>query len=264
VYCNLTLFDCTVAALPSHKGHAHFAAMSRHKKGRETMSLPDLPVIDSINWAPPAESDHMEVVRRTMPLIIRGDADNSSHWDNVWDIEKKGQNVSPRLNNWWGPDHTPAGHQFVLRQYWKLVPGTFLHLMPGTRVQKTWQYTHGISTTDSQSITAQVGISADGISAGLSTTLSHSVTINDQQTETTEYSVDPPPSGTRVWALWDLTYEFIIAHSGTVNPIPAGTYRGDVDFHDDDHYSGAYLNYNWTYKTVSAGILCAHDKVFNT
>jgi hypothetical protein len=143
-----------------------------------------------------------------------------------------------------------------------MVPGTFTHLKPGTQIQKAWQYGYGVSTTDSQSITAQVGIKVGDLSAGLSDTFSHSVTINDQQTETTQYTIAPPASGTRVWLLWDLMYEFMVVKSGTNEIIPAGTYRGDVDFANDDHYSGAYLNYRWTHLTVSSGLLCPQDQVF--
>ena len=90
----------------------------------------------------------------------------------------------------------------------------------------------------------------------------HRHRINDLQKTTTQFTIQPPASGTRVWLLWDLTYEFMIVRTGLDDPIPAGTYRGDVDFSDDDHYSGAYLNYRWTHLTVSAGILCPQDRVF--
>lgn len=225
------------------------------------MALPDFPAITGVDWTPPSETNPVEVYRKAGSMWIYADADNANFQDWVLDVEKNGQNVFPRLNNWWG-GNAPQAHELVMRQYWKIVPGTFLHLIPGTHVQKSWQYTHGVSTTDSQSISVQVGIQSEGLSAGLSATTSHSITISDQQTETTEYSIDPPASGTRVWVLWDLTYEFIVAKPKTNDPIPAGQYRGDVAFSGDRHYSGAYLNYSWTHKTISAGLLCPQDKIF--
>ncbi len=222
-------------------------------------TLPPFPTITGLDWAPPAQSDPVEVVRGERRLVIFADADNADYQDNVWDVEASEGN--PRLNNWWD-GCAPAPRQFLLRKYWKMVPGTFTHLSPGTELQKSWEYDHGISTTDSQSITAQLGFSSGGFSASLSATLSHSVTINDLQKTTTQFNIQPPASGTRVWLLWDLTYEFMIVRTGLDDPIPAGTYRGDVDFSDDDHYSGAYLNYRWTHLTVSAGILCPQDRVF--
>lgn len=121
---------------------------------------------------------------------------------------------------------------------------------------------HGVTTTDSQSITAEIGIAAKGLSAGLSATFSHSVEITDQQTQTTQFNIDPPASGVRVWVLWDLMYEFSIVYPNTDSPIPTGVYRGDVDFTDDKHYSGAYLSYAWTHLVISSGNLFSQDKVF--
>ena len=222
-------------------------------------TLPPLPDIDSIDWTPPLMTNPVELGRSSGPLIIFADSDNSGYQDWVSDVPR--ESGDPRLNNWWD-GAAPPERQYVMRKYWKLVPGTFTHLTPGTSFRKSWEYVHGVSTTDSQSITAQFGIAAEGLSAGISATFSHSVTISDQVSSTTEYSVDAPASGTRVWSLWDLTYDFLIVRAGTSNPIQTGTYRGDVDFSGDDHYSGAYLTYRWTNMTVSAGFLCPHDRVF--
>ncbi len=222
-------------------------------------TLPAFPTIDSLNWSPPSQTEPVEMVRSTRNLIIYADADNANYQDNVWDQETG--DGAPRLNNWWD-GNAPVARQFVLRKYWKMVPGTFTHLSPGTQLQKSWEYDHGISTTDTESITAQMGFSGGGLSASLSATLSHSVTINDLQKTTTQFTIQPPASGTRVWLLWDLMYQFMIVRSDSNDPIPQGTYRGDVDFSNDDHYSGAYLNYRWTNLTVSAGILCPQDRVF--
>jgi hypothetical protein len=223
--------------------------------------IPEFPNIDSVNWAPPSQTQPVEVSRTRTKLMIYADADNANYQDFVWD--EPTSSGAPRLNNWWGNDSKPQDHELVLRHFWRMVPGTFTHLSPGTRLQQSWQYTHGVSTTDSQSITAQVGISAEGVSAGLSATFSHSVTISDQQTQTTQFNVDPPTAGTRVWVLWDLMYEMAVVKPGTFTPIPAGTYRGDVDFSNDDHYSGAYLNYKWTHLIVSSGNLFPQSKDFS-
>jgi hypothetical protein len=62
--------------------------------------------------------------------------------------------------------------------------------------------------------------------------------------------------------LWDLIYEFsLVRADGQI--IPAGTYRGDVDFSNDDHYSGAYLNYRFNHLIISSGNLCSRDALFD-
>ena len=224
-------------------------------------SLPPFPVIESLSWAPPETSDAVEIARLTGPLRIRADADNADYADDVSDYPAS--DGAPRLNNWWD-GHEPAGPRaLVVRHYWKMVPGTFTHLSGGTSLDKSWAYQHGISTTDSQSITATMGLSSEGLSASLSGTLSHSVTISDQQTQTTQFNVAAPgPGQVRVWMLWDLIYEFAIVNQRTGEIIPSGTYRGDVDFTDDDHYSGAYLNYRFSRLAVSSGNLCSQEQLF--
>lgn len=223
-----------------------------------TGTLPPLPIIDSLSWAPPVQTDPDEISRVTKPLVIHADSDNSSWANDVWDVPG---GSPPFLANWW-ESRPPEGRQLVLRQFWKLVPGTFTHLSQGTHLSKTWEYMHGVTKTDSQSIAVEIGVAVEGLSAGLSATFSHSIEITDQQTQTTQFNVDPPPSGTRIWLLWDLMYEFSIVYPNTNSPIPAGTYRGDVDFSEDRHYSGAFLNYAWTHLIISSGNLVSQDKVF--
>jgi hypothetical protein len=224
-------------------------------------TLPDFPLIDGLSWAPPANTGPVEVNRVVQPLYIRADADNADYADNV--LDQPAPSGNPRLNNWW-PGHEPAGpRMLILRHFWRMVPGTFTHIAPGTHLSKSWAYTHGVSTTDSQSITATVGIAAEGLSAGLSATFSHSITISDQQTQTTTFTVDPPADGQiRVWVLWDLMYEFLIVNQNNGQVLPTGTYRGDVGFSNDEHYSGAYLNYPWTHLIVSSGNLCSQQREF--
>jgi len=97
----------------------------------------------------------------------------------------------------------------------------------------------------------------------MSATFSHSVTVSDEQTQTTEFTVESPAPGyTRVWVLWDLMYELAVLDANTGGQLRAGTYRGDVDFTNDSHYSGAYLNYNWTLKVISSGNLFPQSRDF--
>ncbi|TPE12187.1 hypothetical protein FJN16_13565, partial [Tannerella forsythia] len=94
-------------------------------------TLPAFPNIDSTDWSPPAPTDPIEMVRVTKPLIIYADANNPNYQDNVWDEPRA--SGWPRLNNWWD-NSAPQPHQLVLRKFWKLVPGTFTHLYPGTHL----------------------------------------------------------------------------------------------------------------------------------
>ncbi|HEY6815118.1 MAG TPA: hypothetical protein VI168_06225 [Croceibacterium sp.] len=192
-------------------------------------------------------------------MLMIADADNADYQDSVLDVPM-GQGA-PRLNNWWRGCE-PTEIHFLLRKFWKLVPGTFSHLTPRTTFSRSWTYAHGISAADSQSIMAQMRFTKPGLSEQLSELIGHTVTIYDQLSATNEYTVAAPASGTRVWMLWDLMYQFMLVQKETTNPIPTGVYRGDVDFSNDDHYSGAYLNYRWTNLVVSSGIICPQEYVF--
>lgn len=221
-------------------------------------ALPDLPKIESVSWSPPAQTTPVDVARGTHRMVMIADADNADYQDGVLDIEM-GQGA-PRLNNWWS-GCAPPERQFLLRKFWKLVPGTFSHLASGTTFSRSWTYAHGISAADSQSIMAQMRFTNPGLSEELSLLVGHSVAIGDHLSATNEYAVAAPAKGTRVWMLWDLMYQFMLVRKDTADPIPVGTYRGDVDFAYDDHYSGAYLNYRWTNLVVSSGIICPQDCV---
>ena len=226
------------------------------------MSLPALPTIASLDWDPPATTSPELISVLTKPLIIRADSDNSGYWAMVYDELGKGDNA--RIDAYW-PGQSPEPHRLRLRRYWARVPDTYTRLPAGTSLKNSWAYTHGVSTTDSQSITVQIGASGEGLSASIAATFSHSVTVTDQTTRTQEYSVDSPAAGfTRVWLLWDLMYEFAVIHAGNEDPIKTGTYRGDVRFTDDKHWSGAYLNYAWTYKVISTGYMVAQSNDFHT
>jgi len=224
--------------------------------------LPPLPKIESLDWQPPDHTDPVEVGHTPLDvrLHIFADADNANYQD--WVVDVPTSEGFPRLNNWWSGCEPPSPRQLVLRQFWRYVPNTYTQVYPGNTFSKSWEYTHGVSTTDSQSITIEIGFEGKGLSAGLSATFGHSVTVTDESKETTQYTVGPPPDGSiRVWLLWDLRYQMLLVDRDR-KVVPATTYRGDVGFSDDRHYSGAYLNYRWTDMNISSGILLPQQVEF--
>lgn len=235
-------------------------------KPMDLSTFPPRPTIESVDWRPPTETERKEVAITQKPVRINADSDNSGYHDVVWDVPGLPPNslvINPRLINFW-PGQGPAAHVLRLRQFWALVPFSYVTLGPGESFKKSFSYTHGVSMTDQHSITTQLGIEGKGFSLGLSETFSHSVTVIDEQTHTEEYGISGPDEGTLVWMLWDLRYELSVVNANTKDPIVYGPYRGDVDFTDDKHYSGAYLNYCWTMKTLSSGTLVRAEKVFSS
>src|SRR5262249_11933010 len=82
--------------------------------------------------------------------------------------------------------------------------------------------TYGISTTDSESISAELGVEGGGLSAKVTAEFSHSVTTSQETSETKTISVASPAAGMiRVWLAWQLVDE-IVALDGSGNIIPFG------------------------------------------
>jgi hypothetical protein len=227
------------------------------------IDFPPPPKIESLNWQPPAQTvpERIASSANDIKLMIYADADNADY--NDWVLDHPSSEGFPRLNNWWENQAPPGPRQLILRQFWTYVPNTYTHLYPGNTFSRSWEYSHGISTMDSQSITIEIGFEGQGLSAGLSATFSHSVTVTEETKETTQYTVNGPKDGeVRVWLLWDLRYEMLLIDQVTSEVVPERTYRGDVGFTNDAHYSGAYLNYPWTRKNMSSGILVADQRDF--
>ena len=125
----------------------------------------------------------------------------------------------PKLLEYWDKG-APIDYTLTLRQYWRMVPNTFTHINPGGGFKKNYTVTHGISTTDSHTISAELGCEAKGLSAKISASFTHSVTVSDEKAEQTEFSAGAPADGqVRVWVLWQLIDE-IVALDPNGNIIP--------------------------------------------
>jgi hypothetical protein len=82
---------------------------------------------------------------------------------------------------------------------WRLGPGTF---------QRDVVHRVGTATQDSTTISAELGVTLDWLSAKLSGTLNHSISIT-QETETSEhYSFTVPDNKTCIFTIWNLVQQF--------------------------------------------------------
>ena len=201
-------------------------------------SFPPLPVIENLQWMPPNQSPPVVQSTTDEHLMIYANADHHNWQQSVPDVPKA--NVGPLLKYWDG--YSEAVYTLTMRSYWMLVPGTYTRVTPGGGFHKQYSTTYGIATTDSQTISAELGVGVDGLSAKITAEFSHSVTTSSQTQETTTYDVGPPADGfTRVWMLWQLIDEIAALDSnGAVIANP--TKRGDVNWAEHAP-SGAYLYY---------------------
>ena len=210
--------------------------------------LPAFPVITGLMYQPPQQSVPEVVSTSTTRINLSANSDNSSMLEWVADIPGVACPISPAvLVNYWGGT-APVEYTLTLRQYWSLVDSQVIPT--GTTYQKTYTQMYGIQTTDSDTISAELGVSGDGLSAKVSASFTHTVEITNQQTVTTEYTVDAPAAGySKVWILWQLVAEIVALDSnGNIIPSipPSQNGEGDVNWFSGAPFapvSGAYLSY---------------------
>ncbi|HEX4302137.1 MAG TPA: hypothetical protein VHZ78_05060, partial [Rhizomicrobium sp.] len=227
-----------------------FAAMAQ---------LPDVPPIVSLHEKPPPESARRVVGTTATRLKIFANSDNTSKTAWVDDTPvplaaphglRVGDGTPATLVNYW--DGGPAApYTLTMRQYWQLVDGSYTQIPEGGSLSITISQTTGISTTDTESISAELGITGGGLSATMSATFSHSVTTSQENTLSKTMSVGPPPPGMiRVWVCWQLVDELVALDAGgnviPSNEGPDGTSSRKADicwFGGLGWVSGAYVYY---------------------
>lgn len=183
--------------------------------------LPPIPDLTSLNDAPPAESDHIVLGTTDARLQIWANSDNSGAGAWAPDSPNPWAQVGPALLNYWDGGG-PAQYTLTMRQYWRQVDGSYTRLPEGNSMSISVTKTYGISTTDSQTLSAELGVEGGGLSAKVTATFSHSVTTTQETSETKEVIVQPPAAGMiRVWLAWQLVNE-IVALDASGNIIPTG------------------------------------------
>jgi hypothetical protein len=225
-------------------------------------NLPPLPVIESPQWLPPSQS--LPVVQGTAAqqrLMIYADADSHDWQEYVPDVPNAPNPTGGgTLQDYWD-GNPPANYTLTMRSYWVLVPGSYTQVMPGETYEKQYTTTFGISTTDAQSLSAELGIAVEGLSATLTAEFSHSVTTSIQQQETTTYTVSGPAVGNiRVWMLWQLMDE-VVALDPNGNVVSNPKRHGDVDW-SQHGASGAFLQYTDVNQYFPSSILVPVTKDF--
>ena len=218
----------------------------------KNQDLPPFPPISHLMEELPEKTKPVVVSTSDQRLKLWANSDNSSK--NAWVPDIVGQPGSPPfvpiLMNYWD-GKPPIDYTLTMRHFWRMVPNTFTHIQPGGGFDKLYTVSHGISTTDAHSISAELGVSVEGLSAKISATFSHSVTVSKESVEQTHFSVGSPEVGyERVWVLWQLVREIVaLDPAGKVIPrTEAGLNReGDVKWCSAvpifSYTSGAFLSY---------------------
>jgi len=217
-------------------------------------ALPPLPAIPDASWAPSATSDPVAFPAPAQRRLLHANSDNSGKAAMVPDTPGAKDPSTPAvLRDYWDGRPGPAEYTVTLKEYWRLVPGTYTHVMQGGGYTESYSVTDGIAITDSQSLTAELGVDVDGLSAKITAMFSQSVTTTSDRTYIRSYSVGSPPEGmTRVWMLWQLVHDIdTLGTNGQLIAPEQG--EGNVFWYGPEHsISGAYLSYGAVHVSIPA------------
>jgi hypothetical protein len=108
------------------------------------------------------------------------------------------------FTGWYGkrPDYMLAR-----RRWWRKIAQRVVD--PGTGFSVEYTTTHGISTTDTSQLSAEVGVEVEGVGVTIQAGFSNSITTSTETTVTNTYPYTGPADATTVWALWQLMEELV-------------------------------------------------------
>jgi hypothetical protein len=98
----------------------------------------------------------------------------------------------------------PQNVQLKYSIFWKRIET--IKLAPGEQLTKSWTVKNGMTVTDTSSFAAELGVSVEGLSAKLTTTLTHTVSVMTETDVTTAFNYTAKKSA--VWTLWQLYERF--------------------------------------------------------
>jgi hypothetical protein len=196
----------------------------------------------NVTFRPPVITGLWDELPKEGPRVVRGTTDQRLLWfadsesssTNAWvsEVPDPDGPEAPRLVAY-SDGSGPQEYTLTWRQYWRQVPKTYTHVPPGNTTTVKYTQTTGISTTDAQSFSAELGASVEGLSAKLQEAFSSSITTSTETSEELTKEVGAPEPGiTRVWVMWQLVDEVValmpdgevlppVRGEGTVARIPS-------------------------------------------
>lgn len=173
---------------------------------------PPIPVPTRISDIPPATSEVLVVSNNPVnPLYIL------NHSTGAYEsLYKFPWNLTP-------PFPSPVTIQFIV--YWKRL---YYDLLPADQpFSKTITHTKGMTKTDSETLSAEIGVGFDGLSAKLSATIGQSVSTTEETEVSTTFSLTPKKHKSAVVTIWCLVEKYTFLHgneilnyAGTASYIP--------------------------------------------
>jgi hypothetical protein len=183
--------------------------------------FPTLPTIASLQWEPPAKGTLDVRGTSTDRLKINWIGKPNDYFDDIPSASTSPGPPGYLLDRY--TDGQPASnYTLTMRSYFIPVPGSYTRVFEGGSVNRTYTTTYGITTTDSTTLSAELGVDADSLSAKISESFTHTVETSSSTTKSVTYNIGAPEPGfTRVWMMWQLVDEIVaLGADGNIIPNP--------------------------------------------
>ncbi|MDO3382383.1 hypothetical protein [Gilvimarinus algae] len=181
----------------------------------EELKGPDFPPVPK-----PANQDEFPPNTSTSVLVSTSD---SNFFIYFWgdDGEDHGSYAPANQDTYTDPQF-PLQSKIQYKRYW-LNTGSY-KIIGKQQFSKSIATTQGMSTTDTQTFSAELGVAVNGLSAKLSESTSTSITISEQKTVTETYSFEVPEGKVCVYTLWQLIEEFALTDQAGNEIVWRGNY----------------------------------------
>lgn len=196
---------------------SHRATVSQAVRAVGGSPLPPIPVPSSSSDLPPIESAHMVLSDSgtRLGLFFEATKGGGSGWvADAPNTSFPGSAVT--LVNYDG-SWTAPDYKLTLRRFWRRKEYT--QVPPGQSFSQTYELQYGVSTTNSVTLSAELGVEAAGLSAKLTATFEQSITVSTQSTASVTYGDTAPAGSLDVWVLWQLVDEVVALGPATKEPI---------------------------------------------
>jgi len=220
-------------------------------------------VIEGLDWQPPDQTTPVDTPSPDR-LLIQANSVHHNWFAWVADQPAKPGDPYPNLIGYntdvWNGDSAP--YTLTMRSWLVLVPNSYTQVSNPNSTTRTASATYGVSQSDTTTISTELGVEAEGLSAKLQASFSQTVTTSTETTETIERKVEAPSGMTRVWMLWQVMNELAaLDQNGKVMGIP--TRRGWANFVDEGP-DDAFLTYASTQQLFPSKYVLVGVKDFPT
>jgi hypothetical protein len=183
--------------------------------------LPTIPIPASPGDLPPDVSPPIVIGTTEEQLMYYWDWDHGNV--QIWIPGPPAPQQIPghgMTDSFYGPFPT---YTLTHRRYWTQVD--YQQVSGAGHYTRSETTTEGMSSTESSSISAELGVGVDGLSAKLSATFEQSITVSQESTVTNSWAVTGTAGQTTIWILWQLIDEFVAldANGNVVGGWPYGT-----------------------------------------